>query len=58
MKCAAGYEVPPKGRCTICGAAPKSKCLKNIKDRQAEIHRQWVKEAADRAELRSAKSAP
>jgi hypothetical protein len=54
MICAAGYEVPKNGRCTICGAAPKSKCLKNIKDKQAERERQRVKQIADRAEARAA----
>lgn len=56
MKCAAGFEVPPKGRCTICGAAPKSKCLKNIKDKRAEQERQRIKAIADRAEQRATQS--
>jgi hypothetical protein len=58
MRCAAGFEVPKNGRCTICGAAPKMNCQKNIKDKQAERERQRVKQIADRAEQRARALSP
>lgn len=51
--CFAGYEVPKKGRCTICGAAPHMKCQKKIKDQRAERERLRIKEIVDRAEQHS-----
>lgn len=50
MRCAAGYIVPPKGACTICGAKPREKCRKAARDREKQRQRDRIKEIADRAE--------
>ena len=50
ITCAAGFEVPAKGYCEICGSKPGEKCLKRRNDKRAERAMQRAKEIADRAE--------
>jgi hypothetical protein len=50
--CFAGFEVPKKGACTVCGAKPGQKCMKAANDRRRASERERIKRIADRAEAR------